>query len=58
MGNLNQEMEDYLYPERKAKRIKEQREREEAYWREKAKELSDRELLEEIYVGLKTRIII
>lgn len=56
--SINTDLEDALYPERKAKRIQEQREREQAYWREQAKELSDRELLEEIYVQLKTRWII
>ncbi len=49
---------DDLYPERKAKRIQEQRERAEAYWREQAKKLSDRELLEEIYVTVKMRVIL
>lgn len=55
---LNTTLEDELYPERKAQRIKEQREREQSYWGEQSKELSDRELLEEIYVMLKTRIIL
>ena len=55
---ISTDLEDALYPERKAKRIQEQREREQAYWREQAKELSDRELLEEIYVAVKTRVIL
>lgn len=55
---LNTDLEDALYPERKAKQIQEQREREQAYWREQAKKLSNRELLEEIYVILKTKPIV
>ena len=55
---ISTDLEDALYPERKAKRIQEEREREQKYWREQAKNLSDRELLEDIYVQLKTRWII
>ena len=40
---------DELYPQRVIERI----EREKAFWSEEAKELSDRQLLEEIYVMLK-----
>lgn len=56
--HVNTSLEDELYPERKAQRLQEQLERDRAYWREEAKSLSDRELLEEIYVKLKTRWII
>lgn len=42
---------DELYPQRIMERI----EQEKAFWSEEAKELSDRQLLEEIYVMLKTR---
>ena len=55
---ISTDLEDALYPERKAKRIQEQREREQAYWRDKAKLMTMTELLEEIYVAVKTRVIL
>lgn len=55
---LSSSLEDALYPERKAQRIQEQFERNRAFWRDKAKQLSDRELLEEVFVMLKTKIFL
>lgn len=55
---ISNQLEDVLYPERKAQRVQKEMKcrREQAH--EEAKSLSDRKLLEEIYVALKTKIII
>lgn len=49
---------DQLHPERVAQRTQERVERERAFWREEAKKLSDRELLNEIYAMLKTKVLL
>ena len=48
-------VEDACYPERKAQRIQAEWERRRTQAREEAKSLSDRELLESVYIMLKTR---
>lgn len=55
---LNTDLEDAIYPERKAKRIQAEFERRRAEAVKEAQSLSDRELLEEIYVRLKTKIFL
>lgn len=55
---LNTDLEDALYPERKAQRIQAEMESRMAHWKGKAKSLSDRELLEEVFVMLKTKIFL
>ncbi len=54
----NTDLQNYFHPERKAQRIQSDMESRRAHWKEKAKSLSDRELLEEIYVMLKTKIFL
>lgn len=55
---LNTSLEDELYPERKAKRIQAEFERKLAEAREEAVLLSDRQLLEKIYVMLKMKCLV